>query len=400
MHRHERHAVVGRGAVKVGIERDLVEEARERRVLRLAVEEGEDVGLELLHVLQPPAALHIALVLQRAEIAGLPAHEVVEVRKLRVSRRVVQRVDHGGEFLQPRRGGLERRVLPRRAEDRHHRHALLGGQRLHTLDARIADAAGGRIDDAPQPQIVRRIVDEREVGQHILDLGAVKEFHAADDLIRDAVALERVFQRVRLRVHAVEHRVVAPALAAVEVRHHAGDDKVRLVLLVEHGLDGHLFAAARVGPERLALAPDVVLNDGVRRVKNILRGTVVLLETDRARTLVFLFKIQDVGDVRAAEAIDALVVVADHADVAMAVRKQPHQLVLHPVRVLILVDEDVAEFALVVRSYIRLVLQQAHRVENEVVEVQRVRLAEDAVVARVNFGDALALPVAAARPLL
>ena len=84
----------------------------------------------------------------------------------------------------------------------------------------------------------------------------------------------------------------------------------------------------------------------------------------------------------------------------MAVHKQAHQLVLHPVRVLILVDEDVAEFALVVRSYIRLVLQQAHRVENEVVEVQRVRLAEDAVVARVNFGDALALPVAAARPLL
>ena len=148
---------------------------------------------------------------------------------------------------------------PRRAEDGHHRHALLGGQRLHTLDARIADAAGGRIDDSPQPQIVRRIVDERKVGQHILDLGAVKEFHAADDLIRDAVTLERVFQRVRLRVHAVEHRVVAPVLAAVEVRHHAGDDKVRLVLLVEHGLDGHLFAAARVGPERLALTPDVVL---------------------------------------------------------------------------------------------------------------------------------------------
>ena len=312
----------------------------------------------------------------------------------------MQRVDHGGEFLQPRRGGLERRVLPRRAEDGHHRHALLGGQRLHTLDARIADAAGGCIDDAPQPQIVRGIVDEREVGQHILDLSAVKEFHAADNLIRDAVALERVFQRVRLRVHAVEHRVVAPVLAAVEVRHHAGNDKVRLVLLVEHGLDGHLFAAARVGPERLALAPDVVLNDGVRRVKDVLRGAVVLLETDRARALVFLFKIQNVGDVRAAEAVDALVVVADHADVAMAVRKQPHQLVLHPVRVLILVDEDVAEFALVVRSYIRLVLQQAHRVENEVVEVQRVRLAEDAVVARVNFGDALALPVAAARPLL
>ena len=84
----------------------------------------------------------------------------------------------------------------------------------------------------------------------------------------------------------------------------------------------------------------------------------------------------------------------------MAVRKQPHQLVLHPVRVLILVDEDVAEFVAVVVPHLCLVLQQPHRMKNKVVEVQRVRLAEDAVVARVNFGDALALPVAAARPFL
>jgi len=45
-----------------------------------------------------------------------------------------------------------------------------------------------------------------------------------------------------------------------------------------------------------------------------------------------------------------------------------------------------------------LVLQQPHRMKNKVVEVQRVRLAEDAVVARVNFGDALALPVYAHDP--
>ena len=83
----------------------------------------------------------------------------------------------------------------------------------------------------------------------------------------------------------------------------------------------------------------------------------------------------------------------------MSVREQAHQLVLHPVRVLILVDEDVAEFALIVVPHLRLIFQQAHGAEDKVVEIERVRLTEHTVVARIDLGDALAFPVAAARPL-
>ena len=72
---------------------------------------------------------------------------------------------------------------------------------------------GGLIDDTAQAQIVRTVVDEAEIGQHVLDLRAVKEARATDDAIRDAVSLEGIFQRVRLGVHAVEHGVIAVILA-------------------------------------------------------------------------------------------------------------------------------------------------------------------------------------------
>ena len=75
-----------------------------------------------------------------------------------------------------------------------------------------ADAARRVIDDALQPQLVGAVIDDAKVGQHVLDLRAVKEAGAADDAGRDAAALERVFDRVGLRVRAVEHGEVLEIL--------------------------------------------------------------------------------------------------------------------------------------------------------------------------------------------
>ena len=71
-------------------------------------------------------------------------------------------------------------------------------------------------------------------------------------------------------------RLAIKAQRAAELKKGA-DDKICLVLLVEDGLDEHALARARVGPQGLALAPGVILDDGVRRVEDILRGAVILL---------------------------------------------------------------------------------------------------------------------------
>ena len=89
------------------------------------------------------------------------------------------------------------------AQDIDHRHTPLTGERKHGLDTFCTDAARRIVDDAAQAKIVAGVVDHRKVGQHIPYLGTLKKLHAADDLIRHAVSLEGIFQRVRLRIHAV-----------------------------------------------------------------------------------------------------------------------------------------------------------------------------------------------------
>ena len=244
------------------------------------------------------------------------------------------------------------------AQDLDHRHTPLTGERKHGLDTFRTDAARRIVDDAAQAKIVAGVVDHRKVCQHIPDLGTLKKLHAADDLIRHAVSLERIFQRVRLRIHAVQNRIVPPGSAAVIVHHNGGDDKVRLVRLMKDRFDEHFLTLAGIGPQGLPFSAGVVFDDRVRRIQNVLRGAVVLLQTDRARTGVFLFKIEDIRDIRAAEPVNALVVVADDADVALLTDELLHEKILQPVRVLILVDEHVAKLAAVMIAHLSVALKK------------------------------------------
>ena len=96
---------------------------------------------------------------------------------------------------------------------------------------------------------------------------------------------------------------------------------------------------------------------------------VVLLEAYGAAALVLLFKAQYVFDRRAAELVDALVVVAHDADVPPALRQHRGEHVLQVVRILILVDEDVFELALIVLQHVLVLLEETDGVIQQVVEV-------------------------------
>ena len=79
-----------------------------------------------------------------------------------------------------------------------------------------------------------------------------------------------------------------------------------------------------------------------------MRGrAVILLEPDDLRRREILLEAQDVADLGAPPAVDRLVVVADAAEIAMALRQQPQPQILRDVGVLILVDQDVAEALLI-----------------------------------------------------
>ena len=167
-------------------------------------------------------------------------------------------------------------------------------------------------------------------------------------------------------------------------------DPGRLVALVLGAVA--LDRAARVadGEELLGLAPDVVGDDGVGRIEDGLGRAEVLLQHDRRHVGKGALELQDVADVRSAPAVHRLVRVAHHADVAVRLAQELDDLVLGVVRVLELVDEDMAETLLVGLPHVVTGLEQVGRHHEQVVEVERVRRQQPLLVLGVDVCDALA----------
>ena len=238
VHRHHddgvRRAVI---LLDVGIERDLLQKAAEARRIRI-LQIRQDGGTQLAHVLETGAALHIALLLEHGGVARADEQLVVEFRQRHRAGKLRARLDQLRELLQLALGPLQRGIGAGIAKHGIQRAALRRALALDDLERFAADAARRLIDDAAQAQIVRTVVDEAEIGQHVLDLRAVEEARAADDAIRDAVSLEGIFQRVRLRVHAVEHGEIA-VIPAVGIRQDAVCDVVGLLHAVRGLIDAH-----------------------------------------------------------------------------------------------------------------------------------------------------------------
>ena len=132
-----------------------------------------------------------------------------------------------------------------------------------------------------QPQVIRAIVDDAQIGEHILDFGTVKKAGTANDPVRDAVALHGIFQGVGLGIGAIQNGIVLHA-AAPGSRQNLPRHEVRFYALVRRFIHGDEVAIAVVRPQLLALAANVVGDDGVGRIQNGLGGAVVLLQADGA----------------------------------------------------------------------------------------------------------------------
>ena len=235
-----------------------------------------------------------------------------------------------------------------------------------------ADAAARRVDDALDAHLVGRVHDHLEVGHDVADLGTVEEPRAAHNLVGHARAQEHIFEDTRLGVGAIEHSdvVVARALG-VQLLDLTGNPAALVALVARlEGLD--LLAIALGRKQALVLALRVVTNNGIGGAQDVTRGAVVLLQLDGLAVFKVLLKVQDVGDVGAAPAINGLVIVAYDHEVLVLGGQQVGDLVLDVVGVLILVDANVAEALLVLVEHLGAGAQQLERAHEQVIEVHRV----------------------------
>ena len=159
---------------------------------------------------------------------------------------------------------------------------------------------------------------------------------------------------------------------------------------------GRSVRKAALRPQRLADAgPDlqairvVEADQPMARREDRREGAVVASQDDVADARVALRELEDVADRGAAERVDGLIVVADDRDVVVAFREQRHEFRLRPVRVLELVDEDVAEPVLDLLARGRRLAQQPQRKVDLVAEIDEPGRVQQLLVARVRAGQLL-----------
>ena len=305
-------------------ERRRLEEGLEVLVLRSDVHELGQVLDPALGV-DGPAAADGDLGLEHVEVAG-PLEDHLD----QLVRAGVRRDRSTG----PRRAAASRPRIPARAlpeapparrvaERLGEPDPRLCGERDQPPDRRVADAAPRHVEDAAQRHLVAGVGDGTQIGEHVADLAPVEETGPADHRVGDAPVGERRLERPALGVGPVEDGDVAVADALARERRVAISlvTNDRLVAVVAGSVAPDLLALAEGAPEVLFLAEQVVADDGVGGVEDRLGGAVVLVEDDRRGVGEGPLELEQVAHLGAPEAVDALVGVADDADVAPAPRR-------------------------------------------------------------------------------
>ena len=196
----------------------------------------------------------------------------------------------------------------------------------------------------------------------MLDLGPLKKAQAAVHLVGQAGIEQRGLDHPALRIAAVQHGDFVPRQAVAHQLAHLVHHPLRLGEVAGGLKHPHRLARALRGAQVLAQAAAVVADQPIGAVQDVAAAAVVFLQLDLVAHVKFPHKVGHVAHARTAKGVNALVVVAhrQHAACGLEGGGIVHRAartgagqhlepgVLQLVGVLKLVDQDVAEAALVV----------------------------------------------------
>src|SRR5690606_39077381 len=198
-----------------------------------------------------------------------------------------------------------------------------------------------------ESEVVVRLVEDAQIGDRVTDLLSLVEARAADDTVGNAEGDEPLLELAGLEAGPHQHGHRAQGNALPLQRLDLVADEARLLLPVPEAAQADLLARLALRPQRLAEPPGIPGDEAGCGAEDVMRGPVVALEPDDAGAREIGLEAQDVADLRAAPAIDRLVVVANAADVPVPLGEQAQPEILGHVGVLVLVHQDVAESMLV-----------------------------------------------------
>ena len=278
--------------------------------------------------------------------------------------------DHRDELVQRLDGVPPESVCRRVAEHLPHGEPLLVGHQHQLVDGGLADAAHGIVDDALQGLLIARVHGHAQVGYIILDLLALVEADAAINGIGDAHAAQGFLERAGLRIGTVQYGEVPVMVMVAEFLLLYGVCyELAFIIVRSRSHQPDLLPMVVIGPQLLGDLPLVVADDLVGHLEDVLGGPVILLQFHEVHLIVILLELQDVLDGGPAEGVDGLRIVAHHAHVLVHGAQQFDHFILRRVGILVLIDQDVAEFVLVGVEGFGHLHQQLVELEQQVIEI-------------------------------
>ena len=270
---------------------------------------------------------------------------------------------------------------------RHHRNLLTRRENSDLVHGRLADPSRGSVDDPQQGLVIRGIDDEPQVRHGVLDLRPIVKADSAHHRVGHVVFQQFLFEGSRLRIGAVENREIAvgPGFRSAGggyFPNHVGGFFAIVIRFEE--LDQ--VATFAFGEEALLLALNIVGDHRRCTREDGLGGTVIALELDHLGFGVVLLEIKDVPDVGAAPCVDGLVGISYHTEIPMPRCQKIHQIELHAIGVLELVDENVLPTLLVELENTRTLLEEFHRLQEKIAEIKGVGVDEHTLVDAIETG--------------
>ena len=163
-----------------------------------------------MDVLQAGLALVVLFLREHGGITALLDEGFVKLRQVGLLGQALHGLDQVHKLLELGGCPLQGGDLGGIGEDVPQAAALLDGDGPGGLHGLGADAPGGIVHHPQQAQVVLGVVDDAEIGEHVLDLRPLEEAEAPHHPVGDAVAFQCHFDLIGQGVHPVQDGAVPP----------------------------------------------------------------------------------------------------------------------------------------------------------------------------------------------
>jgi len=254
------------------------------------------------------------------------------------------------------------------------------------FQALAANAARGQVDNPPQADFIPGIVNQTQEGNHILHLAPSVKALSADQSVAEALAPEGFLQQARLSVGAVHHgKGAGVLLLGADSVLHGLHDVFGFLFVIRGGEQLDFLALPLLGKQLFARAVGVAVNHRHGSVQDALGRAVVLFQQNGLGVLEVALKALDVAIIRAAPAVDRLVFIANHIQIAVLLRQAAQNGILGEVGILKFVHQNVLEFMRPGAARLRIGAQELVGEDQHVVKVHGIIADQQLLVAQVKL---------------